>query len=61
MRRFVRESSLSLFFGLLFLLALAGQAFAGWRQFNAAQLAGDSRKDAVVHTSGDGVHRCCYR
>jgi hypothetical protein len=39
-RRFVRESSLSLFFGLLFLLALVGQAFAGWKQFNAEQLAG---------------------
>ncbi len=40
MRRFVRESSLSLFFGLLFLLALVGQAFAGWKQFNNEQLAG---------------------
>jgi hypothetical protein len=40
MRRFVRESSLSLFFGVLFLLALAGQAFAGWMQFNNEQLAG---------------------
>jgi hypothetical protein len=34
MRRFVRENSLSLFFGLLFLAALVGQAFAGWHQFN---------------------------
>ena len=40
MRRFVRESSLSLFFGLLFVLALAGQALAGWQQFNAEQEAG---------------------
>jgi hypothetical protein len=39
-RRFVRESSLSLFFGLLFLLALAGQAIAGWKQYNAEQEAG---------------------
>jgi hypothetical protein len=39
-RRFVRESSLSLFFGLLFVLALVGQAFAGWKQFNDGQLAG---------------------
>src|SRR5688572_33217030 len=39
-RRFVRESSLSLSFGLLFLAALVGQAFAGWKQFNAEQLAG---------------------
>ena len=40
MRRFVRESSLSLVFGLMFLLALAGQAFAGWKQFNADQASG---------------------
>jgi hypothetical protein len=39
-RRFVRESSLSLCFGALFLAALVGQAFAGWKQFNAEQLAG---------------------
>ena len=49
MRRFVRESSLSLFFGLLFLLALAGQAFAGWRQFNAAQLAGGFGQIGMGH------------
>jgi hypothetical protein len=34
MRRFVKENSLSLFFGLLFVAALVGQAFAGWHQFN---------------------------
>jgi membrane protein implicated in regulation of membrane protease activity len=34
MRRFVRESSLSLFFGLLFVLALVAQAFAGWTEHN---------------------------
>jgi len=34
MRRFVRENSLGLFFGLLFLAALVGQAFAGWHQVN---------------------------
>jgi hypothetical protein len=34
MRRFVRENSLSLFFGLLFLGALVAQAFAGWQQAN---------------------------
>jgi len=39
-RRFVRESSLSLVFGVMFLLALVGQAFAGWKQFNADQGAG---------------------
>jgi hypothetical protein len=34
MRRFLRHNSLSLFFGLLFLAALVGQAFAGWYQVN---------------------------
>jgi hypothetical protein len=34
MRRFVRENSLALVFLLFFLLALAGQAFAGWDDFN---------------------------
>jgi hypothetical protein len=38
-RRFLRESSLSLAFGLLFLVSLVGQAFAGWSQFNAEQFA----------------------
>jgi hypothetical protein len=38
-RRFVRENSLSLFFGVIFLLALVGQALAGWQQFNAQQVA----------------------
>jgi len=33
-RRFVRENSLSLFFGALFLAALIGQAFAGWAEYN---------------------------
>lgn len=37
-RSFVRECSLSLFFGLIFLAALVGQAIAGWRQFNADQV-----------------------
>jgi hypothetical protein len=39
MRTFVRENSLSLFFGLIFLASLVGQAFAGWHQFNAQQVA----------------------
>jgi hypothetical protein len=39
-RRSLRHSSLSLVFGLLFVLALAGQALAGWKQFNAEQAAG---------------------
>ena len=34
MRRFLKENSLSLVFGLLFLAALAGQALAGWHQLN---------------------------
>jgi hypothetical protein len=34
MRRFVREQSLSLAFLALFLAALAGQAVAGWHDFN---------------------------
>jgi hypothetical protein len=39
MRRFVRENSLSLFFGLIFLAALVGQAFAGHADYNARQVA----------------------
>ena len=39
MRRFLLHNSLSLFFGVLFLLSLAGQSFAGWHQFNALQVA----------------------
>ena len=38
-RRTVRNHSLGLFFGLIFLLALAGQAFAGWHEFNNIQSA----------------------
>jgi hypothetical protein len=37
-RKFVRESSLSLVFLLLFLGSLVGQAFAGWHQFNNQQV-----------------------
>jgi hypothetical protein len=39
MGRFVRQNSLSLVFGLLFLAALAGQAFAGLAEFNNEQVA----------------------
>ncbi|HEX6151200.1 DUF6766 family protein [Nocardioides sp.] len=39
LRTFVRENSLSLFFGVTFLAALVGQTFAGWHQFNAEQVA----------------------
>jgi hypothetical protein len=37
-RRFIRENSLGLTFGLLFLAALIGQAFAGLADFNAQQM-----------------------
>jgi hypothetical protein len=39
MTKFVKSSSLSLFFLGLFLAALIGQAFAGWAQFNDQQIA----------------------
>jgi hypothetical protein len=39
MRAFLRHNSLSLFFAAIFVLSLVGQAFAGWHQFNATQLA----------------------
>jgi hypothetical protein len=39
MRRFLRENALGLVFGVLFLLALIGQAFAGLADFNQEQLA----------------------
>ncbi|WP_433389514.1 DUF6766 family protein [Micromonospora sp. KLBMP9576] len=38
MKRFLRENSLGLVFGLLFLLSLVGQAFAGHADFNQRQL-----------------------
>ncbi|MDQ6525731.1 hypothetical protein RB608_19095 [Nocardioides sp. LHD-245] len=38
MRR-LKEHSLGLFFGVLFVAALIGQAFAGWHAFNAQQAA----------------------
>ncbi len=39
MRRFVKENGLSLSFGLIFLLALLGQALAGHAEFDNQQLA----------------------
>ncbi|MFE9192935.1 DUF6766 family protein [Micromonospora sp. NPDC007208] len=38
MKRFLRDNSLGLVFGLLFLLSLVGQAFAGHGDFNQRQL-----------------------
>jgi hypothetical protein len=38
MRRFLRENSLSIFFGVLFLAALSGQAVAGHISYNQEQL-----------------------
>ncbi|MEV4764739.1 DUF6766 family protein [Micromonospora chokoriensis] len=38
MRKFLRENSLGLVFGLLFVLSLVGQAFAGHADFNQRQL-----------------------
>ena len=37
-RRHARENGLGLFFGLLLLVAVAGQAVAGWKDFNLDQL-----------------------
>jgi hypothetical protein len=34
MRRFLRENSLSLVFLLFFLVAVVGQAYSGWKEFN---------------------------
>jgi hypothetical protein len=39
MVRFVRENSLSIFFGVLFLAALVGQLFAGLAEYNNQQVA----------------------
>jgi hypothetical protein len=39
MRTFLRHNSLSLFFGLVFVLSLIGQSVAGLHQFNALQVA----------------------
>jgi hypothetical protein len=39
MRKHVRQNSLGLFFGAIFLLTLVGQALSGWKQFNDDQVA----------------------
>lgn len=49
MRTFVRHNSLSLFFGVLFALSLAGQSWAGWLQFNDLQSA--QHLDTVTWTA----------
>lgn len=36
-RGFIKDNALSLVFGLLFLISIIGQAWAGWSQFNNAQ------------------------
>ena len=47
-RGFLFENSLSLFFFALFLVAVVGQSFAGWRQFNEHQT---SHGDAAISYS----------
>jgi hypothetical protein len=39
MRGFLRHNALSLVFGVLFLVTLVGQGFAGWKAFNQEQVA----------------------
>ncbi len=39
MRTFIRHNSLTLFFGLIFIVSLVGQALVGWHLFNSEQLA----------------------
>lgn len=39
MRTFLKHNGLTLFFGVIFLASLAGQAVAGWQQLNDLQLA----------------------
>lgn len=55
MRRFARENGLSLAFGTLFVVALAFQSLAGWRDHNAEELAhgGDPMSWLSYVTSSD--------
>ena len=48
LRRFLYENGLALFFGAIFLLALAGQAFAGWHSYNVDQAAHNSPELSLV-------------
>ena len=43
MRRFLFENGLSVFFGVIFLLSLLGQSFAGQHAYNAEQLEHDAQ------------------
>jgi uncharacterized membrane protein YeiB len=54
-RTFVRHNGLSLFFGVIFLASLVGQALAGWQQFNAVQAAEGLGRLSLPHyiTSAD--------
>jgi hypothetical protein len=49
MRRFLRENSLSLFFAVIFLASLVGQAYAGWHQLNAEQTAQQLSRISLLH------------
>jgi len=53
--RFVRTSSLSLFFGALFLVTLVGQAFAGWHQVNAEQAASGLGRYSFIEYLGSAA------
>lgn len=55
MRFFVKHNSLGLFFGLIFLITLLLQSFAGWHQLNAQQVAEhlDTLKWSSYVTSSD--------
>jgi hypothetical protein len=58
MRRFVRDNSLSLVFGSLFLVALGLQSLAGWHEYNAEQTAHHAAEVAwstYVSSSYSGV------
>ncbi|SDD38747.1 DUF6766 family protein [Glycomyces harbinensis] len=48
MKRFLRDNGLSVGFGLLFLAALVGQAFAGQADFNYRQLAQEGRQVSLL-------------
>nr|WP_230207980.1 DUF6766 family protein [Microlunatus sp. Gsoil 973] len=47
MKRFVVENSLSLFFGTILILALAGQALTGLAEFNQQQLAAGLQQESL--------------